>query len=236
PRNSVAHDKLGTAYAGQGNLAKAESEFEEALKIDPLSKDSLAMLANVFVVEKKPDAAIQRIDQQIKRFPDQAILYELLGQFYQNQKEYAKAEESYRKAISLDKNSLTTYSLLGQLFMVQNAADKAIAEFSNVLKINPRSPEAHVMLEVIYQMQQTPDQAQSHYREARKLDPRSPVAANNLAWLLAESGKNLDEAFGLAQVARDRLPQNLDVIDTMGWVYYKMGTYRPALDLFKQCV
>ena len=194
------------------------------------------MLANVLVLQKRPEAAIQRIDQQINRFPSQAALYELLGQWYQNQKNYAKAEEAYRKAMSLDKNRLTPYSLLGQLFMIQNAADRAKAEFSNILKINPRSVEAHVMLGMIEQMKQAPDQAQSHYREALKLDPQSPIAANNLAWLLAESGQNLDEALGLAQIAKGKLPKDLDVLDTAGWVYYKTGAFRPALDLFKQCV
>jgi tetratricopeptide (TPR) repeat protein len=69
-----------------------------------------------------------------------------------------------------------------------------------------------------------------------KLDPQAPVAANNLAWILAESGSNLDEALALARIAKDKLPNNTDVLDTMGWVYYKKGAYASATDLFKGVV
>ena len=50
-----------------------------------------------------------------------------------------------------------------------------------------------------------------------------PVAANNLAWMYAESGENLDRALQLAQAATRRLPKSPAVQDTLGWVYYEKG-------------
>jgi tetratricopeptide (TPR) repeat protein len=51
--------------------------------------------------------------------------------------------------------------------------------------------------------------------------PNAPVAANNLAFIYAEEGSNLDMALQLAQSAKQALPDDGSVDDTLGWVYYK---------------
>jgi predicted Zn-dependent protease len=62
------------------------------------------------------------------------------------------------------------------------------------------------------------------------------VASNNLAWILCETGGSLDEALGLAQTAKEQLPDSTNVSDTLGWIYYKRGAYRTAIDLLTECV
>jgi Flp pilus assembly protein TadD len=62
------------------------------------------------------------------------------------------------------------------------------------------------------------------------------VAANNLAWMLAESGGDLDEALRLAQVAQEKLPDLPNVLDTLAWVHYKKANYPAAIDLLRNCV
>jgi Flp pilus assembly protein TadD len=126
--------------------------------------------------------------------------------------------------------------LLGQLFVAQNSTDRAIAEFQNLAQLNPKSVEAHVMLGLIYEMRKEANTAQNQYRQALSIDAHSVVAANNLAWLMAESGGNLDEALKLAQAAAEKQPNTSNVMDTMGWIYYKKKAYRSAVDLFRQCL
>ena len=61
----------------------------------------------------------------------------------------------------------------------------------------------------------------AHYEQALKLDPDLAVAKNNLAYLLAETNGDLDRALELAQEAKERLPDNANTADTLGWVLYK---------------
>ena len=49
------------------------------------------------------------------------------------------------------------------------------------------------------------------------------MAANNLAWIYAEQGRNYDEAIMLARTAKKKLPDHAEVSDTVGWVYYRAG-------------
>jgi tetratricopeptide (TPR) repeat protein len=62
------------------------------------------------------------------------------------------------------------------------------------------------------------------------------VAANNLAWIYAEDGGNLDVALGLAQTAKSRLPDSPEATDTLGWVYYKKGLASLAVPVFRENV
>ena len=49
----------------------------------------------------------------------------------------------------------------------------------------------------------------------------APAAANNLAFIYAELGTNLDVALQLATSAKQQLPDDPSVDDTLGWIYYK---------------
>jgi Flp pilus assembly protein TadD len=79
-------------------------------------------------------------------------------------------------------------------------------------------------------------EARKRYEQALSLDPEMPVAANNLAWMYAETGENLDLALELAQRAARRMPDHPAVQDTLGWIYYKKGLASLAVPAFQKCV
>jgi Flp pilus assembly protein TadD len=67
-------------------------------------------------------------------------------------------------------------------------------------------------------------------------DSHAAVAANNLAWIYAHDGSNLDLALQLAQTAKAGLPQSAEVNDTLGWIYYKKGLSSLAVPPLLQSV
>jgi len=40
----------------------------------------------------------------------------------------------------------------------------------------------------------------------------------------------------LATLARQTMPEDAQVADTLGWVHFKLGEYRPAADLLQEAV
>ena len=62
------------------------------------------------------------------------------------------------------------------------------------------------------------------------------VAANNLAYMYAEQGANLDKALQLAISAKKRMPDNPIVDDTIGWIYYKQGHFDLAVTSLESAV
>jgi tetratricopeptide (TPR) repeat protein len=193
-------------------------------------------LERLELAQKGTAGALEEINRKIAQSPNRQELYIMQGQVYAEKKEYAKAELSFRKALSLGSDKFTTYSLLGTLYADQNLYDKAIREFENALKINPKSAETWHSVGVFYQKQNNYPKAMLNYREALKINPQYAEAANNLAWLIGETGGNLDEALEFARMAKQKKPENLSILDTLGWTYYRRGAYRSAVDTLKECV
>jgi len=62
-------------------------------------------------------------------------------------------------------------------------------------------------------------EAERKYRAALKVNPENPMALNNLAWLLAQEGRSLDEAEMFIRRALEQDPEPLEAyIDTLNAV------------------
>jgi Tfp pilus assembly protein PilF len=80
------------------------------------------------------------------------------------------------------------------------------------------------------------NRAQQTYRQALTVDPNFYLALTNLARLYAEHGGPLDEALRLAQKAKAAQPDDPNVNDALGWIYYKDGLYRSSIPLLEAAV
>jgi Flp pilus assembly protein TadD len=60
--------------------------------------------------------------------------------------------------------------------------------------------------------------------------------ANHYAYLLVESGGDLNLALALAQEAKEKMPASPEVADTLGWVYHKRGMHDQALRQFRYAI
>jgi Flp pilus assembly protein TadD len=72
------------------------------------------------------------------------------------------------------------------------------------------------------------------YNKVLALDPDNPLVLNNLAMMTADSGSNLDQAMTYAQRAKKQKPDNANISDTLGYVYFKKDLNGEALRIFKQ--
>ena len=74
----------------------------------------------------------------------------------------------------------------------------------------------------------------ARYEDAVRLDASLAVAKNNLAYLLADTGGDLDRALDLAQQAKEQLPDNANAADTLGWVLYKRNVPSAAIGYLRE--
>ena len=92
------------------------------------------------------------------------------------------------------------------------------------------------MVATILQLQKNTAEAQKRYERILDIDPRAAVAANNLAWIYAEQGANLDVALQLAQTAKSVAPNSPEINDTLGWIYVKKDLATLAVDPLRKSV
>jgi Tfp pilus assembly protein PilF len=77
--------------------------------------------------------------------------------------------------------------------------------------------------------------AQAQYEAVLAVDPNAGVAANNLAWMLAQDGK-YDEALRWAKVAVEYLRSRPEPQDTIGWIHLKANRPIDALAAFEKAL
>jgi len=94
--------------------------------------------------------------------------------------------------------------------------------------------QALMGLGIIYQGENNYSKAQEYYEKVLTINPNFVPAANNLAYIYAEQGGNIDVALNLAQKAREKMPQDANVADTLGWIYYKKNVYSTAITYLKE--
>jgi tetratricopeptide (TPR) repeat protein len=136
-----------------------------------------------------------------------------------------------------DASSLAAYTTLGQMYLQQQRLDEARHEFEEIVKRKPDSVPARTMVGMILDVQQKHEESRKVYEGiVSRGGVRAPVAANNLAWIYANRGEQLDLALQLAQEAKQQMPESPEVNDTLGWVYYKKDLRELAVKTLENSV
>ncbi|HMQ70207.1 MAG TPA: tetratricopeptide repeat protein [Ignavibacteria bacterium] len=104
----------------------------------------------------------------------------------------------------------------------------AITAFEKAIEINPEDLNSLSTLALAYNTEGNYKRSNEIYEIALKLDPQNPLLLNNYAYNLSERGEKLDEALEMAKIAVDRDPGNASYLDTIGWIYFKLGKYKSA--------
>lgn len=78
--------------------------------------------------------------------------------------------------------------------------------------------------------------AEATLREILKHSPRNPIALNNLGYFLTERDEKFDEALKLIEQALEIDPLNPSYLDSLGWVYFKLGKLSEAEKFLKEAL
>jgi tetratricopeptide (TPR) repeat protein len=229
PNAPAVYVLKGSYYLTLNNTAAAREAFQRALDLNPTYLDAVTGLVALDISTKNPAAARARIEAILVKYPDAPTLRILAARVYALSGDAAKAEDSLKRAMKADPSNPEPYGLLAQLYMSQGKIEEAKREFAELARVDPRSVGAPTMLGVLYYATKQQSEAQQWWEKALKIDGRSAAAANNLAWLYAESGTNLDRALDLAKTAKATMPDQPEMNDTLGWVYYKQKLYTMAV-------
>lgn len=119
----------------------------------------------------------------------------------------------------------------GQFNEANDRIEQAITDYEAAIASGLRRSSLLVRLGNCYRSHENPEKAEAAYREALSLDAHNGRAYNNLAYLLAEHSKSLDEAVALARNAMLLEPTNPLAIDTLGFALFQQGKYKEASDV-----
>ena len=237
PKNPTGYYRLGMVYHLRKQYDPALQNYDKALAINPALLDVFSNVVQLLAEQKQYDKAFERCNrmmQQVEASPAAlGGVYDLKGALHHAKGETRAAEEAFQTAIQKNPNLLRPYYSLAGIYLKEQNADKAVDQFKSLLQVNPRQSAPNMMIGVIYDSQKKFDLSEKYYRAALEINPRFAPAANNLAYILAEGNRDLNDALKYAQTAKEQMPDDPSVMDTLGWVYYQKGVYDSAIGEFK---
>jgi tetratricopeptide (TPR) repeat protein len=223
PNSAAVHTANGMLLGRQKKAIDARHAFERALQLRPDSLEAIGgLVALVDELSRKPAAAPPALMMA-------ARIYAATG-------DPKMSEQLLRRVVTTDPSYLPAYAALGQVYAKQGRLDAAVAEFEALAQRDSKPVGALTMIGILLEAQGKSDAARERYERVIELNGSAPVAANNLAWIYAQSNNKLDRALELAQTARQGLPMMAEVSDTLGFVYYKKGLLSLAIDTLQTAV
>jgi Flp pilus assembly protein TadD len=230
PGSATVQTAAGMLATVKRDSEGARRAYALALSADPKSYQALAGLLTAEMQGKKFGSAKALIEKQLAAMPNDANVLLMAAQTYNAMGDAFETERALKKTVEVDPQSLQAYAMLGKMYYQQGRLDLARKELEGLVTRAPKSVPANTMLGTILELQGKKDEAKQRYGQALQVDPRAAVAANNLAWINANSNGNLDMALQLAQTAKAQLPNRHEVDDTLGWIYYKKGLSSLAIE------
>jgi tetratricopeptide (TPR) repeat protein len=227
PESAVVHVQRGMLLGRKKQHTAARGEFERALTLQPDSLEASAGLVALDLSLRRADDARNRVDQLVRNPVAKTAALMLAARTYAGLGDLRTSEELLRRVLTRDPSYLGAYAALAQIYAKQGRLDAALVELDALVQRDPKSVAALTLSGMILESQGKTSDAQARFERVMQVDGQAPVAANNLAWLYAEHGGNLDVALQLAQTAKRKLPDTAEVNDTLGYIYYKKNL--PAL-------
>lgn len=232
----MAYAKLGQLRVSQKRWGEAESLYREALNRDPDFLDAIVGIVDIDFARGKPAEALQFVQAQIDRSPNNAALYLIQGESYARDKRLVDAEKSFARCLELDTRNLTGFTKLGQVQEALGRTTEALRNYERALAISPNNTGLYTAMGAAYEELGNWQEAQRAYQRALAIQPENALPANNLAYLMLEHGGNVNVALTLAQSARRGLPNVPNSADTLGWAYFQNGAYSLAVPLLEEAV
>jgi tetratricopeptide (TPR) repeat protein len=224
----------GRVHRLSGENAEARTYFERANQKLPNHPEILDALLQLDRTENRIGESVQRIEAAVQADPENPRLIHLLGLVQVLTGRGPDAERSFRRAIDLNPNDLAPYQSLAQYLSFSGRREEVLATYEKAAAQRPDNSGLQLVLGSLYEAYGDSAKARETYEKAIQMDPSLAPAKNNLAYLLAESGDNLDRALDLAQEAKSLLPESGHAADTLGWTLYKKGIPSAALAHLKE--
>lgn len=219
---------MGAAATRANDLTKAEFWLREMRVAYP---DDLRWgPALIGVLQSKGKLAdARKLAEEIRgaHWQDPLYFYQL-GRLQAGMRQPREAIESFQKVLQLSNAAVLqsmTHMQLGELHASLDELDDAITEYRTAKQL---SGYALVPLALLLGEKGLYAEEVAEYRAVLRDSPNNATALNNLAYTFAERGENLDEALAMARRAVEALPGNSNMVDTLGWVYFRKGMFADA--------
>jgi tetratricopeptide (TPR) repeat protein len=237
-------ERLGLLYRQNEQHTEAVEIFKQIGELDPdLGARASAQIIDTWRLAKDFPRALAESESAIQKYPNDRVIRAVRASVLA---ELGRADEAATELKKLldGKSDRETWISLAQVYeKAKNYTEmaKAIDAADKLSQSRDEKESIAFMRGAMYEKLKKFDAAETEFRKVLELNPKNASALNYLGYMLADRNVRLQEAHDFIRRALDEDPNNGAYLDSLGWVYYRMGkleqaesNLRAALDRFSK--
>jgi len=233
--------RIGIAYFGKiqsdsSFIPRAQSMFDDVLRLTPTDWRPHWYLGAIASIQRKDSLAATYFTRVTELEEKNVEAWWFIGTHYfdrGNNDEVLKVMERARRALP---SEARFFFLTGLTYSRMQQSENAATYLEQALKLKPDDLNTLSSLALTYDGMKRYSRSDSLYERALELDPDFHLVLNNYGYSLAERGIQLERALDMAHQAVEAEPDNASYLDTLGWVYFKLGNYAEAKRFIEKAI
>jgi tetratricopeptide (TPR) repeat protein len=223
-------------YELDGRFDQAAAHYEDAIRLDPFNARLHHHAARAYASGQQFADAVLQYQTILDLAPEDLEAVMGLVRIWIVQKQFDRAEAFLARQLERLDHPPELYVALGILYREAKQNAEAMRAFERAVALKGDYAQAHFYLAAQLDQLGRREAARQRLRRTIELDHDHADAMNYLGYLDAEEGVNLNEAEALIQRALILDPTNGAYVDSLGWVYFKLGRLDEAIATLERAV
>ncbi len=156
------------------------------------------------------------------------------GYLYLSMKRYAEAQSLLRQGLKLLPHNSRIWFFLGVATADLEDFQGAVVALKKAVTLDPENVTYLFELGRVQDRAEQLDEGIRTFEKLLSVDPEYTLALNYLGYLFADKGIRLDESLTMLKKAVLKEPKNGAFLDSLGWVYFRLGDLEEAEHYIEQ--
>jgi tetratricopeptide (TPR) repeat protein len=141
PRDATVRFSLGFMYWKTRRFPEAESEIQHALQLDPEFEEAKYYLADTYILEQKPAAALPLLEALVRVQPKDARALADRGKALEELNRDAEAALAYEACLSVDAERADVHYRLARVYKKLKRSDAYVREIATAQRLQQKKRE-----------------------------------------------------------------------------------------------
>jgi tetratricopeptide (TPR) repeat protein len=202
----------------------ATKSVRDSIEASSRPSDELyGLLVRIDLDAGKKSEAEQVLEEGKSRLPESVDLQTLRGEILLRDGKRAAARAVFNTVLAQGKYEVPAYLTILQACSRADSTREGELWAKEARRRHPESNEIAFQEAALLERAGSFKQSEAAFRSLLKSQPKHAEALNYLGYMLAERNVKLEEALGFVQRAVSEQPDNAAFLDSLGWVYFKLG-------------
>lgn len=224
-------ERLGVLYRSHDRTNEAVDTFRQIGELDPdLANRAAAQVVETLRQGRDYKRAEEESAAAATKYPQDRMVLLTRASVLADTGKTEEAVAITRKLLN-GRDDRDTYINLAQLYEKGKKYDDMAKALDQADKLSDSAEDktnTAFMRGAMYEKQKKYDLAEAEFRKVLKDDPDNSSALNYLGYMLADRNVRIPEAYEMIKKAVDKEPSNGAYLDSLGWVYFRMGRLEEA--------